>query len=358
MTVPDETVLSGWSTMAPVLKPLGRGFVPRLLAGLFAGVVNSRNAWYDTFPAASVASPFPTISIGGIHAGGTGKTPLVIVIGKELLRRGYPVGILSRGYGRRTRDPIIVHPGEEHSWEEIGDEPSQISRSLPETWLGIGPDRAANAQRLARFMAPDTVLLLDDGFQHRRLRRAIDIVCLPANPFDALLIPAGFLREPLTGLRRAQMLCLIGSRDDEAVMQQSLQKLRHRFPTQKLHCLYQHPVGWKNLKTGEIRPVLPVKNPALISGIARPDRFVALVRALGIQLSRQHIFADHHPFSQAELDPIFAAAANGIITTEKDACRLSALRLVKAPAIWYLIIELCFFTEQEHTLFSNDLTAF
>jgi tetraacyldisaccharide 4'-kinase len=192
-----------------MLKPLGNNILARFLAGIYGLIVSCRNAWYDRHP--GFRTGHLTISVGGIHAGGTGKTPVAIMLGEHFSKAGRDVALLSRGYKRINSRPIIAEPGEKQTWDRIGDEPVMFQQAVPKAWLGIGANRKRNAKEIAGRLRDNAVIILDDGFQHRSVHRDIDIVCLPADLFADYLIPAGFLREPKTSLSRAHAICLIGS---------------------------------------------------------------------------------------------------------------------------------------------------
>ena len=176
-------------------KPYPDSPFARLLALLYAKAVSVRNACFDHAPGASMAFNTPVISVGGIHAGGTGKTPLSILIGQYYSRKGIQVACLSRGYRRQSRRRIIVTPGETVSWERIGDEPAMIRREIPECLLGIGADRCATLAALQDRLRPPSAVILDDGFQYRpdEIRQKISpgtkavFINSPSNPTGNLL---------------------------------------------------------------------------------------------------------------------------------------------------------------------------
>jgi tetraacyldisaccharide 4'-kinase len=345
--------------MPTTLKPLKKNLFTHTLAGIYATAIAIRNAWYNTMPGSVVPGNHLVISIGGIHAGGTGKTPLSLLVGDHFRQAGFTVVFLSRGYGRRLKKDILVRPGSRHSWEEIGDEPALLHQKLPQAWLGIGANRTGTARALASLIPKKSVYILDDGFQHRQLARSIDIVCLPADPFASSLIPTGCLREPIANLRRATHLCLVGTRDEHDQLLNSRAKLLALYPEKPIYCLYQHPVGWTHLHTGQQAEIPPPRHPALVCGIAHPQRFLAMVESLGLNPLIQRIYEDHHIYSEQEIQALMTPgnqpSPDGILTTHKDACRLSTLGLVMSLAIWYLSIQLRFFDDASRSSFLNGL---
>jgi tetraacyldisaccharide 4'-kinase len=295
------------------------------------------------------------VSIGGVHAGGTGKTPMALLVARHFIEKGHNVAFLSRGHGRHSKRMVISNPHTADSWETVGDEPALLHASLPGSWLGICANRLAAANELCGRAPENTIFILDDGFQHRHLKRRADIVCLPSDAFASRLIPAGTLREPLKNCRRADIVCIIGSKSQVSALAHLREKIISRFGCRNVFILYQSPIGWNNLKTRKSVAVVPCKNPALLCGIARPERFVHLVQGLGISVANNYFFNDHYAFKETEIERIGKGPYDAILTTEKDAFRLNTLKLVNCPDIWYLKIEPAFFDAQSKELFFNRL---
>jgi tetraacyldisaccharide 4'-kinase len=251
---------------------------------------------------------------------------------------------------------VISAPFSSDSWENVGDEPALLHAALPQSWLGVDASRHRSAQLLSRRLGEKALYILDDAFQHRRIQRDLDIVCLPADPFASALLPAGMLREPLSSLARAGALCLIGTKKDLPLLEASKEKLRDRFGHVPVFVLYQEPVGWVRLDGGASSRDLPIKRPVLLCGIARPERFIFLIKKMGISIAAESIFNDHHVFTAHDIDPIVRRAnATGIITTEKDAFRLKPLKLVNRADIWYLKIDLQFSDHESRKLFYKTI---
>lgn len=331
--------------MMSKLKPLGTGFIPRILTGLYAFIITCRNLWYDWIPWAVKKTGRYTVSIGGIHAGGTGKTPMAQLIGEYYQQKGYKIAFLSRGYRRKSKKPIIVKPGEQMSWEEIGDEPAMLHRAFPNSWLGIGSGRYRNAAIIGPQLRNKAVFILDDGFQHRKIFRNKNIVCLPPNPFNDHLLPAGYLREPISSLKRANLICIIGSRNEADTLEKIKTQLSEQYMTSSVFILCQSADKWVNTKTGLYSRRPQLKRPLLISGIAHPYRFIDIVRENGITPHNCVSYEDHHVFNSDEINDLCTSKIDGIITTEKDAIRLSTINLVNCTNIWYLKIKLEFFDD-------------
>jgi tetraacyldisaccharide 4'-kinase len=342
------------------LEPLGDRRWARGLAGLYGAIAGARNWLFDRGALRSQGAAAPVISVGGVHAGGTGKTPVTMLVTRLFLDQGLQPAILSRGYRRTGRDPVIVRPRQQASWEMVGDEPAMIHERFPATWLGIDSRRVRAARRLLEEMrasecaAGAPVFVLDDGFQHRHIDRCIDIVCLPPDPYDHALIPAGYLREPLRSLRRADMLCVIGNREDSARLATLCERLTRDFGVPAVG-LYQSPGPWVHLATGAVRSAPPSGAIGLIAGIAHPERFIRMVRKMQIKPIKSCIRPDHHIFSSSDFDALSNAGCDTLITTEKDSQRIHAINCVKCPNIWYLTLELSFLSEQHQSFFSERI---
>ncbi len=324
------------------LKPFGPNPLARVLSLFYLFIITLRNLWYDFIPGAVKKTGRYTVSVGCIHAGGTGKTPLVELLGGLLLKKGRDVVFLSRGYKRKSTTPVIVRPGEEKTWEEIGDEPAMLAKAHPKAWIGVGANRLKNAHTLTPRTNKDAVIILDDGFQHRKIFRNNNIVCLPSAPFRDYLSPAGYMREPLQSLNRANIICLIGLQQEAEILRKNHDRISKRFHEASVFILYQTVDHWVNTKTGQISQTCPLKSPVLLSGIARPNRFINITRENGVTPYSYVSYDDHHHFSKEEIEQLSSPESDGIITTEKDIMRLSTINLVNCPNICYLKIKLIF----------------
>jgi tetraacyldisaccharide 4'-kinase len=336
------------------MRPLGNNIFALLLSALYGGVVTFRNFLFDHFPMLSHSAGRPVISVGGIHAGGTGKTPMALLIGACFEKTGKEVVFLSRGYHRKNGKTVICKPHSIAGWEDVGDEPALLHANLPGSWLGIGARRLESINKMGPMLPDNSIFVLDDAFQHRQLRRSIDIVCLPADPFDDRLLPAGTLREPMQSLKRAHFICIIGSKEQEVQLDETKQKIDALCKLSTNVVLYQVPAGWVHCASGAKVRELPLKKPLLLCGIARPDRFIGLVKSQSVVPAKEAVFQDHHEFSLSQIQDLCTGAFDGILTTEKDAHRLHTLNLVNCPDIWYLKIDLQFSdTGSEKTFYSH-----
>lgn len=275
------------------------------ISALFAAPVWLRNKLYDRGIFKIHKLSRPVVSIGNISVGGSGKTPFVITLGGLLKERGIEFDVLSRGYGRKSKETVMVDP--EGSPDQFGDEPLLITRKLRVPVI-VGADRY-QAGLLAETKFPQCKLhLLDDGFQHRRLHRDFDIVLVQPADFEDTLLPIGRLRESFSALGRT-----------DAIVVQPETNLPQRYRNIK-------PV-WRTRKN--IQFLLPMNRVVAFCGIARPQQFFSGLRKLGMELADTIAFPDHHRYTQSNVDHLVQiktrTQAKGFITTEKDAINLGPL---------------------------------
>jgi tetraacyldisaccharide 4'-kinase len=337
------------------MHPLGNGIFPRFLSALYGSAVRIRNFMYDRFPALSYDAARPVVSIGGINAGGTGKTPLALLVGTYLKDNGNEVVFLSRGYHRKTRKTVICRPQSIAEWENVGDEPVLLHTNLPQSWLGIGANRRTTIKRISPLLSGKTVFVLDDGFQHRQVKRDIDILCIPADVFEDHVLPAGTLREPVDCMKRAHCICIIGSPGQNTRLGITKEEIDARYKHPAVAILHQVPAGWVHAASGTVHAELPLKRPLLLCGIARPERFTGLVKSMAVIPEKEVLCEDHHVFTAPEVGNLCRGRFDGILTTEKDACRLNTLNLVNCPDIWYLKIDLQFSDPDSKSIFFSRL---
>jgi tetraacyldisaccharide 4'-kinase len=241
------------------------------------------------------------ISVGNISAGGSGKTPFVLLLGELLKARGIKFDVLSRGYGRKSKGVRLVDPA--GLPQEFGDEPLLIARKL-QVPVVVGESRH-EAGRFAEEKFGAQVHLLDDGFQHRGLARDFDIVLVTPQDAGDRLLPAGRLRESLHALRRADAIVLTSGAAAES------------FPVE------ERPV-WRARRG--ITPQNVPPRPVVFCGIARPQKFVLQLRAANIEPVAEAFYRDHHAYVEKDIVELLAlkqqSEAGGFVTTEKDAVNL------------------------------------
>lgn len=291
--------------------------------------------------------PVPVISVGNITVGGTGKTPCVIELVRWIafreprLAQPNAIAVLSRGYGRKERELVVVEPGMDYA--RSGDEPLLIKRAVPHAAVVVHADRS-RAARFAVETLGAKLLILDDGFQHRALARDLDLVVLDAAaPFgNGRLLPAGPLREAKRALNRAQALAFVGS-DTSAGFEKGVGP---GLPVLRFETVMTLP---PELSTDLSTSIW------LLTSIARPSRLYNQLIHKGIHIVGHSLFADHHPFTDSDLRQVASAAeqagAKLVLTTAKDRVRIRQwaaelplrtveLRLaVKSPQILSALLE-------------------
>jgi tetraacyldisaccharide 4'-kinase len=286
------------------------------------------------------------ISVGNITMGGTGKTPFVLYLAERMSRARRQPGILTRGYGRHSVDKrLILEPGAQVKTAQTGDEPQIFLRSAVAP-LGIGADRFETGRRLhERFNTG--VLILDDGFQHVRLDRQVDIVLIDAlSPFgDGHVFPLGRLREPLKSLGRADVFII--TRSDCAPGTWDIGRALHRYnPHAPVFRARSVPEHWVEAATGLQIPAreLPFSRAAAFCGLGNPESFWNILDRLGIEIADRVAFDDHHAYRPSEMRRLarqfLAAKAEAALTTEKDAinfCEGSTALMAPLPVYWLKI---------------------
>ncbi len=285
----------------------------------------------------------PVISIGNLSMGGTGKTPCVLWLARALSARGYRPGILTRGYGRSSAEHCLtVAPGAEVSAEQCGDEPRIFVRSAVAP-VGVGADRLETGRLLRnRFLA--SVLILDDGFQHLRLDRQLDIVLIDAlDPFGGGgVFPLGRLREPLENLSRADVVLV--TRSDLSGMAALIERAVARWnPRAPVFRASIRPEAWVENRTGAEHPIArrPFGAAGAFCGLGNPQAFLLTLRRLGVDPLDWVEFPDHHRYRPHELrhlgDQFRSAGVEALVTTEKDAvnlCDSADDLLAPLPLFW------------------------
>ncbi|RKY70681.1 MAG: tetraacyldisaccharide 4'-kinase [Candidatus Latescibacterota bacterium] len=273
--------------------------------------------------------PTRVISVGNIAVGGTGKTPLVTLLSEYFQRLGKRVVILSRGYKRKGKGVVVVSDGQRMlvDRERAGDEPYLFGRKLSGVPVVVGESRQLAGWVAIRDFAPD-VLLLDDGFQHLKLRRDLDIVVIDgSNPFgNGMLLPRGILREPLSSLKRAQLFCI--TRVDQSHQLEHLRiQLRRINPKARQIETVHRPRRLRMVGSDrEVSlPFLSGRKVFALSSLGNPDSFERTLRSLGAQIVGRARYRDHYDYTVEDLEASCQrareAGSEAIVTTEKDVVR-------------------------------------
>lgn len=269
---------------------------------LFRTGVAVRGRGYDLGILPTVRLPVPVISVGNLAVGGTGKTPLAAWIVEVLGELGHRPAVVSRGYGE---DELRLH----RRWNS----------AVP---VHADPRRVDAGRRAVEGGA--TAAVLDDGFQHRRLARDLDLVLLSAeHPLPVRLLPRGPYREPLGALRRADLVILTRKTADEAAVEAWRALVRQAAPDTPVVRVRFQATGWLTLEGGHATP--PDRPALAVAGVAGPETFVAMVRERAGPPSAVLLFPDHHEYGSRDVEEIARRAEGGtVVTTEKDAVKLCA----------------------------------
>lgn len=288
---------------------------------MYGAVTWLRNAAFDAGLLRSHSLTLPTVSVGNLSVGGTGKTPMSAWVAQELLRRGHRPAILMRGYG--------------------DDEPLVHRQLTPEAMVVADPDRVAGARRARADGA--TALVLDDGFQHRRALRDVDLVIVAAEQGAARRrLPAGPLRESAQALRRADALLVTRKSAPLAEAEAVAERWSRAAPGIAVAVIHLAPGGLRPVAVdgagaGSSAPALRGQRVLAVSAIGAPEGFEQQLRAEGAEVEGAR-YPDHHPFSAADIASLArrGEAAGMVVCTLKDAVKLGARWPRQGPPIWYL----------------------
>ena len=308
------------------------------LSALYSAVTRTRLSLYQRGTFRTTKLDRPVISVGNMTAGGTGKTPLVEFVAKTLAARGTKVCILTRGYGRQNPErQVVVSDGQAilATPAEAGDEPYLLATNLLGLAAVISSADRISAARDAIEVFGAECFVLDDGFQHLRLARDLNIVTVDAtNPWGSgqragQLLPFGRLREPLSGLSRAD--CVVLTRCDQT---DNVDPLRNQIRG----LIHDRPVFESTMRP--VRATDPNGPVAAFCAVGNPKSFFEQLRKSGYELVLQKAFRDHHAYTQKDVDDLVSAAsrngAKSLITTAKDAVKLRGL----AVSLPYSVFEI------------------
>jgi tetraacyldisaccharide 4'-kinase len=295
--------------MTPLLAPF---------ALVYASLMRARNARFDRMAAQRLQ--WPVVSIGNLSIGGAGKTPLVICLARLLQRGGFHPDVLSRGYGRSNKK--IERVDSDGSAERFGDEPLLIARAagVP-VYVGASRYEAGLLAEAELGREGRHVHLLDDGFQHRQLARNVDIVVIHRSDLHQRLLPAGRLREPLSSLRRADVIVL---RQEDADLESALRVHAGK------ECSF-----WHMRRT--LRLSIPGKRALAFCAIARPAEFFAALATAGVEVVERMSFRDHHRYTSSDMDRLAELGrrhrCEAFVTTAKDEVKLNPAMCLQLNAV-------------------------
>lgn len=338
------------------VRPSWTKSIVTAVAFIYGFVVKLRALLYERDWFTRSRLPCPVLSVGNLTIGGTGKTPIVILLAQWLLARGRRVAILSRGYRRNSRVPrLLVSDGQNilTGPQESGDEPFLIARRCPGVVVAVGPDRYGLGQWVLEQIAVD-YFLLDDGFQHLALQRDVDLLLIDASDSAGLrqLLPSGRLREPLSAAGRASALVLTRVEEKtnvhevlhpiETAIGQKVQPILTRFQARTLmHVLTgdTHDSTW-----------LKGKRVLIFSGIGNTHSFRDTISDLDAHILDELAFPDHYAYTDKDLhavcDRMQRCGAELILTTEKDAVKIEPL-LTSHDHMWAIRLDVEIIEGQE-----------
>jgi len=292
-----------WTTYTPwhlLLLPL---------AAIFSLLSSFRRYLYQSKLLKSYKLPVPVIVVGNINVGGTGKTPLVIWLAQQLMVAGYKPGIISRGYGGQVYEPMYVDKGADPG--VVGDEPALIAMRT-DCPVFVSADRVSAGQKLLEKFPACNVLISDDGLQHYRMRRDVEIVVYDANKGfgNGMLLPAGPLRETAARLKTVDAVVCNGEAQLKVVSQNAFLMQMHADAFYKL--LQPSSMVTASAFSG--------KKVMAVAGIGNPQRFFNQLKQMGLQF-QQRAFADHYAFTANDFADV---DADIVVMTEKDAVKCKA----------------------------------
>lgn len=329
------------------------------LALLYGGAIKIRNLLFDWEIIPSKEFDLPIISVGNITVGGTGKTPHVEYL-TELLKDEFQIATLSRGYKRKTRHFIIAD--DKSTVAQIGDEPQQLKQKYPELTVAVDRNRVNGIEKLLKLANNTDVILLDDAFQHRHVKPGKSILLIEYNRMiqDDFLLPAGRLREQVSGKDRANIILITKSPD-------RLKPIEMRNIANRMQLgLHQH-LFFTHIEFKKFLPVFKLDNTKeaswfkenkapvmMLTGIANPRPLRKYARSISTQLSEMS-FPDHHEYTKNDIQKItskYRSLNNPdalILTTEKDAMRLQELYPENdiKNALYYITIHVQFLNDDQ-----------
>lgn len=333
--------------------------------------VNWRNRRYDGDGTLVHRVGVPVVSVGNLTLGGTGKTPMVKWLARWLQQRGVRVALVSRGYGAEGREqgarsreqdtsnepshsPLSAPNRAPTRWlPAYNDEALELAQSLPDVPHVQNPNRVAGATRaIHEFNC--RLVLLDDGFQHRRLARDLDIVLLDAlEPFGFdHVFPRGTLREPVAGLRRAKIVCLSRADTLAPAERDAIRRRAKELAPNAIWCELAHAASRLVNTVGDSQPLdtLAGRRVAAFCGVGNPSGFQHTLAAIGCMPTAWRAFPDHHHYTAADVsalcDLVAESQAELAVCTQKDLVKLRRGEIGDAP-LWAVEIELQFLSGQE-----------
>ncbi len=316
------------------------------LGWIYGKIADARNANFDRDSSRALDLGARTVSIGNITTGGTGKTPLVILVCQILAARGKRVCVLTRGYGRKEpKSRVLVSDGKRvlSDAAHSGDEPIEIAKKLLGKALVVADADRVSAAEWARSEFGANAFVLDDGFQHRRAKRDLDIVCIDGtDPFSGgKMLPMGRLREPLHNLKRAGAIVITRADLTPNLAEVEVEIARYApgvplftatMRMTDIALIERFNADAKGAADGDLNfRKLAHASAFAFCGLGNPEAFFGQLRRDNYTLAGTHAFGDHHVYSQKDVgmidDEASSSGAGFLLTTPKDAVKLGGLKL-------------------------------
>jgi tetraacyldisaccharide 4'-kinase len=312
---------------------------------LYGFITSFRNFLFDCGILKSYSFPIPVIAVGNLSVGGTGKTPKIECL-IRLLSDKYNVATLSRGYKRKSKGFILA--SENSNAEILGDEPFQFYKKFPKIQVAVDANRKNGIEQLLSQPKKPDIILLDDAFQHRKVKAGFYILLTTYNDLftNDFILPTGNLRESRSGAKRANIIIVTKCPENLSVSEQEIieKKLKIYNKTASIFFTsiqYDDKI-YSNIKTLNVNDIKNV-DKLLVAGIAKPESFFAYLQS---EKDQCLTFADHHDFSEQDIIDINKKAGNSIIiTTEKDFVRLN--EKLQNDNLFYLPIKSSFLNKGE-----------
>ncbi|MEZ4796016.1 MAG: tetraacyldisaccharide 4'-kinase [Flavobacteriaceae bacterium] len=301
---------------------------------VYQGITWLRNYCYDKDILKSKAYNFPIICVGNLSVGGTGKTPMIEYL-IRLLKEDYSVGTLSRGYGRQTKGFLLAD--DTATAKKIGDEPFQFYAKFSDIIVSVGEDRQNAIEQLIQLEKLPEILLLDDAFQHRKVKAGLNILLTSYNDLyvNDMVLPTGNLREPKSGAKRADIIVV--TKCPETVTVQEQESVKNELNIATHQQLFFSSISYASEIVSKDKAMdldeLKKKSFTLVTGIANPKPLVDFLNNKGFKFHHE-AFNDHHDFSASEISELETKEL--ILTTEKDYMRLRDS--LKGSNLYYLPI--------------------
>lgn len=312
------------------------GFFSEIAAGLYRAGVAARNWLYDVKILKSKQFDIPVVCVGNIAVGGTGKTPTVEFL-LRALANDYTIAVLSRGYKRRTKGYREVSSND--SFLTVGDEPKQIKRKFPDTLVVVCENRVEGVRRITAEHPEVNLIVMDDGFQHRKLTPKVNIVLSDYStpPFQNKMLPAGTLRDTPSQLYRANILLVTKTPKNMSPIERNIaQKELHTYPYQT--------VFFTDSRQGIPAPIfsdvatngIPRGSKIVaLAGIANPERFFDALVEAGYNVVERVALPDHHTYRVRDINRLMDKVVEQgekavVITTEKDGVKLTSRKHIPA----------------------------